>query len=58
MRTVTQLNQDDVKQILANYFNVDIYKVKLCIAKDYEGIGSMEHEMSRIIAEVEVNEII
>lgn len=55
MKTVAQLNQTDIIQIIANYFNVDINKVHFSCYKDYEGIGPMEHEVSKAKAEVEIS---
>lgn len=54
MRTIAQLNESDVQQALANYFNVDVSKVKINITREYTGVGSMEHEVPRVEAEIEL----
>lgn len=53
MKNQVYLAQDDIRQIIANAFCVDVDKVNLEPYKDYEW-GSSEHYVEKVKATVEV----
>lgn len=48
------LTQDEIRQIIADAFNVDNDKVYLEPYKDLEGYGTGEHYVAKVKATVEV----
>lgn len=54
MKKQVCLTQDDIRQIIANAFCVDIDKVNLEPYKDLEGWGSSEHFVAKVKATIEV----
>lgn len=45
MKYFIELNEMDIKNIIAEHFDVPSSNVRLEIKKDYEGYGPMEHEV-------------
>lgn len=54
MKKQVILDCDDVKQIIANSFNVDTNKVGICIYTDIEGYGMNECHVAKLNVTVEV----
>lgn len=53
MKTIIELNKEDVETILAEYFKVPKNKVMIYISIGWEGYGPGEHQVGRLKAEVE-----
>lgn len=55
MRTVVELGEKDIIQIIANTFDVDVSKVKLDYEKFWVGYAQNEHEERSVTAKVILN---
>ena len=54
MKKQVILTSDDIKQIIANSFNVSTDSVDLQCFTEWEGYGTNEHQVPRVKATVEV----
>lgn len=55
MRTVVELNQEDIIQAIANAYDVDSSKVCLNCEKTWVGYAQNEHEELSVTAKVVLN---
>lgn len=53
MKTELCLDSEDIKQIIAEYFKVNISQVSLKPYKTLSGYGPMEHEVTDVKATVQ-----
>ena len=56
MKTVTELDEKDIAQIIANSFDCDLKNVQVYTESHWEGVGPMEHQVSRCKAKVIINQ--
>lgn len=52
MRTVAELSEKDIKQIIANAFDVDVVYVSLLHSEVWEGYAQNEHKKPIVTAKV------
>lgn len=55
MEQIIKLNEQDIVQIISNYFNVDRNKVTLKVDMKWEGYGPMEHKVHKATATVKID---
>lgn len=56
MKKELHLDDKDIAQIIANYFDTDSKDVSIFVQKEVSGYGQMEHEVSVVKAIVQQEE--
>lgn len=53
-KTICELDEEELRQVIADHFNVDICKVMLKVGHEVFGVGPMESESHFVECEVEM----
>ncbi len=53
MRQIYNLDENDIRKIIAKYFDVNENKVNISYYEDCEGYGTNEHYVPKVECEVE-----
>ena len=55
-KTICELDEEEIRQVIADHFNVDTCKVTMKVGHKVCGVGPMEYERHCVGCEVELPE--
>lgn len=53
-KTICELDEEEIRQVIADHFNVDTCKVTMIVKHEVRGVGPMEYEGHYVGCKVEL----